>query len=260
VRAILPAGTARAWLVLREYLPPSLVLYGGTALAVRLGHRVSRDLDFVYSGPLDLTGWRRTLESLGTFAVVSEHPDTLNGVFNDTKVQFLRVHDQDALDPPSVIAGIKVAGLRDIAATKLKVIADRGELRDYFDLMVIEQRTAVTVESALLDYQERYHTNDANTLVHIVRALGTFSDVNDDPGLPVARATIERFWRSRVRSLTLTLDTSGTTSTAPAPAAPPAGTDGLARSQANAGSGRGRVWVEPHERDGRVVRGYWRRR
>lgn len=261
LRGLLPSDTARTWVLLRDYLPDSLVLYGGTALAAHLGHRVSRDLDFFYSDPLDLSVWRRTLESLGTLAVTTERADTLNGVFNSTRVQFLRTRGQDALESPTVIAGIKVASVRDIAATKLKVIADRGELRDYFDLMVIEQRTAVTVESALLDYQERYHTHDSNTLVHIIRALGTFSDVNDDPGLPVARDTIEGYWGRRARSLTLTIDTSGTTSIRPTVAslAPPP-VEGTLAAPASPRSDDGAVWVEPHEREGRLVRGYWRRR
>jgi hypothetical protein len=33
---------------------------------------------------------------------------------------------------------------------KLKVVGDRGELRDYFDLMVIEQRTGRMVEGTRL--------------------------------------------------------------------------------------------------------------
>lgn len=259
LREVLPSDTARTWVLLRDHLPDSLVLYGGTALAAHLGHRVSRDLDFFYSGPLDLTALRRKLESIGKLAVSTEHADSLNAVFNSTRVQFLRTRGQQALESPTVLAGIKVAGVRDIAATKLKVVADRGELRDYFDLMVIEQRTAVTVESALLDFQERYHTHDSNTLVHIIRALGTFSDVNDDPGLPVARDIIEGYWGRRARSLTLTIDSSGTTSIRPTAAAlaPRTGEGSLAESP---GSDDGVVWVEPHERGGRLVRGYWRRR
>jgi predicted nucleotidyltransferase component of viral defense system len=60
---------------------------------------------------------------------------------------------QAPVDRDTKIAGLRVASLRDLAATKIKVIGDRGELRDYFDLMVIEQRTPVTVETALVDYQ-----------------------------------------------------------------------------------------------------------
>ena len=259
---VLPVHTARTWVLLRDSLPESLVLYGGTALAAHLHHRVSRDLDFFSARPLDVSALRAMLESVGTFAVTTDEADTLNGVFNDTKVQFLRVRDQDAVEPPVVVAGIPVASLRDIAATKLKTIADRGELRDYFDLMTIEQHTAITIEAVLQDYQERYRTRDRNTLLHIIRALGTFSDVIDDPGLPASRVSIERYWTRRVRTLVLSVDTTGTVATQPAEpgvlassAVPP-----VTPAASSSGPGAGRVWVEAHERNGRLVQGYWRRR
>jgi len=195
-------------------------------------NRLPRDLDFFSAVDLDVSELRGMLDSLGTFAATTDDIDTLNGLFNDTKVQFLRTRHQDALEPPTVIAGIPVASLRDIAATKLKTIADRGELRDYFDLMTIEQRAAITMEPALQDYQERYRTRDRNTLLHIIRALGTFS-----------------------------IDTTGTVTTHPSPAA----LTGSAVVPTPAASppvhpGAGSVWVGAHERNGRVVHGYWRRR
>lgn len=215
LREVLPEDTARTWVLLRDHLPKSMVLYGGTALAAHLHHRVSRDLDFFSAGPLGAAALKVTLESLGTFAATTDEADTLNGVFNDTRVQFLRIRRQDALEPPTGVAGIPVASLRDIAATKLKTIADRGELRDYFDLMTIEQRTAITIESALQDYQERYRSTDRNTVLHIIRALGTFGDVIDDPGLPATRDSIEKYWSRRVRTLALSIDTTGTVTTNP---------------------------------------------
>lgn len=262
LRAVLYNDTAQTWMLLRDHLPEPLVLYGGTALAAHLHHRVSRDLDFFYPDDVDLTAWRHRLESLGRFAVTTEKPDTLNGVFNNTKVQFLQARSQSPLEPPTVIAGIKVASLRDIAATKLKAIADRGELRDYFDLMVIEQRTGITIGTALLDYQSRYNTYDMNTITHIIRALGTFSDVADDPGLPANRAVIEHYWVRRTPDLGLCVDVTGDLTVNPPPrttaesirpptASPPS-------DSPNAASGR--VWVEAHERNGRHVCGYWRRR
>jgi len=261
LREMLPVDTAYTWVLLRDHLPETLVLYGGTALAAHLHHRVSRDLDFFSAVDLDVPELRAMLDSLGTFAATTDDVDTLNGLFNDTKVQFLRTRHQDALESPIDVAGIPVASLRDIAATKLKTIADRGELRDYFDLMTIEQRTAITMEPALQDYQERYRTRERNTLLHIIRALGTFSDVTDDPGLPVTRASIERYWTSRVRSLAFSIDTTGTVTTHPSPVA----LTGSAVSPDPAAAppidpGAGSVWVDAHERNGRVVHGYWRRR
>lgn len=260
LRETLPIDTARTWVLLRDHLPEPLVLYGGTALAAHLHHRVSLDLNFFYSDDVDLAAWRATLGSLGRFAVTTATPDTLNGVFNSTKVQFLQARSQTPLEPPTIVAGIKVASLRDIAATKLKTIADRGELRDYFDLMTIEQRSAITVETALLDYQEHYHTHDINTITHIIRALGTFSDVVDDHGLPASRTVIEDYWVRRTPHLALSVDVTGTLAVLLPPRVD-AESDGRPFAPADSSTPpAGRVWVEAHERNGRHVRGYWRRR
>ena len=42
---ILPASQRALWRELAA-IPPDFVLYGGTALALRLGHRTSEDFDF----------------------------------------------------------------------------------------------------------------------------------------------------------------------------------------------------------------------
>ena len=47
---VLPGAQRRLWPELR-HTPPEFVLYGGTALALRLGHRQSIDFDFFSSRP-----------------------------------------------------------------------------------------------------------------------------------------------------------------------------------------------------------------
>ena len=115
------------------------------------------------------------------------------------------------------------------------------------------------MEPALQDYQERYQTHDRNTLLHIIRALGTFNDVTDDPGLPVPRASIERYWIRRVRSLALSIDTTGAVNTHP-PAVTGSSTIPALAAASLSNPSRGNVWVDAHERNGRIVNGYWRRR
>lgn len=264
LRAVLPKDTAQSWLLLREVLAETMVLYGGTALAAHLHHRVSRDLDFFFDDPdVDLSALRVQLESIRPLAVSTHTSDTLNATFGGTKVQFLHARAQDPVDTDTVIAGLRVASVRDIAATKIKVIGDRGELRDYYDLMVIEERTGVTVESALVDFQVRYRTIEPAALGHIVMALGYLDDVTDDPALPVERQDIERYWHRRqpavVRSLPTLTDASlpvPPRASGPVPLPLPGG-PAMRRS---GGDQSGGVWVDPHIRDGHPISGYWRRR
>src|SRR5260364_332748 len=50
---ILPPAQQRLWPALRPAADLGFVLYGGTAVALRLGHRASVDFDFFSERPLD---------------------------------------------------------------------------------------------------------------------------------------------------------------------------------------------------------------
>jgi len=194
----LPAGTASSWTTIAKAVPRQAYLVGGTALTAHLRHRRSNDLDFFFEDAIDLDGVRAALEHLGPFAVTTHEDHTLNGQFDETKVQFLHAAKQTRLAPTMEVAGIEVASLSDILAMKLKVIADRGELRDYFDLMRIEQDTGRTVEEGLGLYLARYRDrSDSNAFLSVIRGLGYFGDVLDDDELPSRRAAIEAYWTRR---------------------------------------------------------------
>lgn len=200
VRAVLPADTVRAWGDLAPHLPDQLVLVGGTALAVHLRHRVSRDLDFFYTEPgVDLAALKRALEQLPAgFAVTREDAGTLNGVYGATKVQFLDASEQTSINPPRVVGGLHVASLEDILATKVKVVGDRPALRDYFDLKYIEEHTNLTVEEGLRLYMLRYGVSAEDTSIgHIIATLGYLDDVDPDDELSETKATIRKYWQAR---------------------------------------------------------------
>lgn len=59
------------------------------------------------------------------------------------------------LEPTTAVAGLQVAGLGDPLAMKLNAIAGRGQLRDYYDLMAIEQHGGRSVEEGLALYLAR---------------------------------------------------------------------------------------------------------
>lgn len=206
LRAYLPASTIAAWEKLAPIVPSSAYLAGGTGLTVHLLHRVSRDLDLMVAGEEDFASLLERLRRVGKFAVTLSDDDTLNGVLDDTKVQFLRVRDQHQIAPTTTIGGIRVASIEDIAAMKLKVVLDRGELRDYFDLMEIDRRGHVRAEEGIALFMRRYGLgHDDQRVMMVVRSLGYLEDVADDPALPLERSLIEDYWARRqpdlVRSL-----------------------------------------------------------
>lgn len=202
LRKVLPGATQAAWEELVALRPAPAYLVGGTAIAARLNHRVSRDLDFFLSEPVDMGALHARLEATGHFVTTQLDLGTIDGVLGESKVQFLLADTQHNTEPLTVVDGIPMAGLGDLLATKLKVVMGRGELRDYFDMMTIEQRTPLTVEEGLGIFLERYQPKAPDEAVTvIVKALGSLGDVLDDPALPVKRSTIERYWAKRQKDL-----------------------------------------------------------
>ena len=72
------------------------------------------------------------------------------------------------------------------------------KLRDYFDLMTIEQRTDRTVDEGLALFLERFQPEFPDqALNHIVLGPGYLNDVDPDDALPVSRQQIVDYWTRR---------------------------------------------------------------
>jgi hypothetical protein len=132
----LPPAQRALWPKLRE-VPPVFVLYGGTALALRLGHRASVDFDFFSSDPLD----RRTLDRLSWLRagqVLQDQPDALTvSVGSDVpvKVSFFGPVSFGRVGVPEMAGEVvRVASLLDLGATKVKALLQRVEAKDYLDV------------------------------------------------------------------------------------------------------------------------------
>ncbi len=135
---ILPTSQLNLWPQL-GIIPDKFVLYGGTAIALRFGHRESIDFDFFSSEPFngdEILG----LSLFKTGNLVSRTPGSITLIVNSpapVKFQFFgdlplsRVKKPTLLLPP----GIQLASPYDLFATKLKVIQDRGEKKDYLDII-----------------------------------------------------------------------------------------------------------------------------
>ncbi|WP_428120434.1 nucleotidyl transferase AbiEii/AbiGii toxin family protein [Candidatus Poriferisodalis sp.] len=200
---VLDPQTRACWPLVAAVTPPSGVLMGGTALAVHLRHRRSRDLDVFVHEVFDPEAVLDGLRAIAEVSVMSVADGTLNCQADGVKVQFLQARDQRQIDPPGLVEGLAVGSVRDIAATKYKVIGDRGELRDYFDLMCITVDAGISPSMGLRLYAERYGIGlDHPSVAHVVMALGSFEDVADDPWLAEAAShasftTVSSYWQQR---------------------------------------------------------------
>jgi hypothetical protein len=198
VRTVLPPDTVSTWLVLAPHLPEPLYLGGGTAVAVHLAHRESRDLDFFFHRPVDLRMLGQKLATLGPFAVTYQSGDTLKGLFSATKIEVFDASGLRRLVKPAVIAGLRIASLQDLMAMKLKVMAERGEMRDYFDVKAIDEMGGVSVEEGVELYMDRYRIDPTSEPIpHLYRAMGDLADVERDDSLPIAKRALQEWWSAR---------------------------------------------------------------
>jgi hypothetical protein len=133
----------RIWPKLRPALQQGFVLYGGTAIALRLGHRFSVDFDFFTNRPLDkqalldsfpfINGASVLQDQLCTFTVLT----TCESGPNETvKISFFGMLDFGRVGSPDTTEDgiLQVASLDDLMATKVKVILQRVEAKDYRDI------------------------------------------------------------------------------------------------------------------------------
>lgn len=213
LEALLPGDTAVTWEAVAPLVPAEAYLAGGTAIAVHLRHRPSRDLDFFFHEAVDLDRLTKRLHTHGPFAVTQRAPGTLNGVFGETRLQFLQAgleRPQRRLEPPTLVGGLRIAGLGDLLAMKLNAVAGRAQLRDYFDLMTIERQGGRTIEEGLGLFVARYQPeHEDSAITPILLALGHLDDVGDDPFLPVERETIVRYWQRRQPELVAAVERFG---------------------------------------------------
>jgi predicted nucleotidyltransferase component of viral defense system len=196
--SVLPEHTIAAWRVLRPILPRELYLGGGTAVAVHLRHRESHDLDFFFhDSSVDLVALADTLRTL-RIAITLEGEGTLHALRGETKVEFFHAETQRLLAPTSTFNGLRIASLQDLIAMKLKVVGSRGELRDYYDLKLIEEEGGMTIEDGIAFFLKRYDVSPASdALQHVVRALGYLGDVEDDDRLPMTKDELADWWADR---------------------------------------------------------------
>jgi predicted nucleotidyltransferase component of viral defense system len=99
---------------------------------------------------------------------------------------------------PTVVAGLRICSLQDLMAMKLKVMAERGEMRDYFDVRAIDEAGEVSVEEGVDLYMARYGIEpQGEAIPHLFRAMGDLDDVEVDESLPISKRSLQKWWSQR---------------------------------------------------------------
>lgn len=184
---ILPFPQRRLW---DEFsaVPPEFVLYGGTAIALHLGHRESLDFDFFGSRSFNPAELATHLPFMMDAQITQREPNTLTGILDRggiVKVSFFGLPELKRLKPPHESPGnhVKVASVLDLAGTKASVVQARAEAKDYVDIDALLTRGGIDLPAALAAARAIYGApfNPQITL----KALSFFED-GDLARLPAA--------------------------------------------------------------------------
>ena len=163
-------------------------LVGGTALALQLGHRVSVDLDVFgkwdYAADLQLE-----LSEVGHAEKESGTPNGRMAFFyvDGVKVDCVAYDMYRWLEPPVEEEGVRLAGVKDIAAMKINAITNRGTRKDFVDMARLLD--AYSIEDMFAWYREKYPA--ANPAL-AMRSMSYFVDAETMPmprmrWLPIVR-------------------------------------------------------------------------
>jgi hypothetical protein len=132
------------------------ILVGGTALAMRLGHRLSIDIDLFTLKDFDAPGMFKYLEQEYGAQLVDSglSNNTVLSYIGDIKVDIL-THNYPLVSPFESVDGIRIISNDDIGAMKLHAICQSGErYKDFVDMaFLLEQKP---LKDYLDSYQHKY--------------------------------------------------------------------------------------------------------
>lgn len=151
-------------------------LVGGTALALRLRHRRSLDIDMFCTESFDSRYLAKVLADKLPVERCYSESDTIYAVIGGIKVELIS-HIYPLLKPVQSIQGIRIASLPDLAAMKLNAISGRGLRKDFYDLAALLD--VYSLDEILGFFQSKYATGD---LWHLLKSLSYFEDADADTG------------------------------------------------------------------------------
>jgi len=150
---ILPKPQEEFWCTMAGTVPAHFVLYGGTAVALRLGHRSSVDFDFFSDQSLEVDRLLATVPFLKRAITLDRKPDTLTVSMpmssGEVKLSFFGGISFGRVGDPEPMPGkVPLASTLDLLATKLRTIHDRIEPKDYLDIEAL-LRSGLTLNQGI---------------------------------------------------------------------------------------------------------------
>ena len=159
-------------LLMEEPAFSGLRLVGGTALALKIGHRRSIDIDLFGSLDIDVYTLSQKLNNLGKVTLLNQTENIHVYLVNEIKVDMVNYH-YPWLEEEILIDGIRLADNKDIAAMKLAAITGRGTKKDFIDLYYLLKQ--FTLKEMLSFYENKY--SDGSVFL-VMKSLTYFDDAD----------------------------------------------------------------------------------
>jgi hypothetical protein len=193
----LPSATRVLWRQLEnEEALRGFILVGGSALSMRIGHRLSEDLDFAFPAMKLPSGQLAALTRKFPGWTANDNPAAYDEFLNagmslhdfqqdylteeNVKITFF-AEDRDAwnLLTSASESGPRVAELDEIFALKALVCAKRSNARDWFDLYTLIQNHGFTLH----EFQKAFEkSNRLKNLDMAFQRLCSGKPSESDPG------------------------------------------------------------------------------
>lgn len=155
-------------------------LAGGTALALRHGHRRSVDFDFFRHTTFDVQALALALEgACGNLERLPAGGDFLYVRLFGVTTSFFRYPYRQLEEIEPTPWGFGLASDLDIAAMKIEAVAGRGSRKDFIDLRVL-CGAGISLDLAFDAFERKYGTRRTDRY-HRLRALAYFDDAEREP-------------------------------------------------------------------------------
>jgi predicted nucleotidyltransferase component of viral defense system len=157
-------------------------LVGGTALALKLGHRNSIDIDLFTQLEFDENELIDNLKDKYSLSVSFIKKNTLISTLNSIKTDFIR-HNNPLINDPITEEGITYLSMEDICAMKLHAIENSGKrLKDFIDIYTLLEH--FSLNQMIGFYAIKYpHMNKLIAL----RAINYFEDIDPSIDPPILK-------------------------------------------------------------------------
>ncbi|MDA3816866.1 MAG: nucleotidyl transferase AbiEii/AbiGii toxin family protein [Prolixibacteraceae bacterium] len=148
-------------------------LVGGTALALKIGHRKSIDIDLFTNYKFDTEQLLENISNDFSFELFFSASNTLKGSIQQIQIDIL-AHRYPLIGHPVIIEGIRMLSTEDIIAMKLNAISVSGQrVKDFIDIYFLLDN--YSVKEMINFYKKKYTQYNE---VNVIKSLTWYDDVD----------------------------------------------------------------------------------